>query len=138
MLKPVLQMFGVEADAHSAPRGVNQPCGGIFQSQALEGRQAWVLGQGLGVVRHSSGHGVSDHHDELGAAVHCADPTRSLLRDKVAGRFLHGDLAVQRPRHQLPDRHKEREQNSDLSLTETLSHLQQCCSLQPLKASNLC
>lgn len=102
MLKPVLQMFCVEADAHSAPRGVNQTCGGVFQSQALEGWEAWVLGQCLGVVGYSPRHRIPDHHNELGLAVHSADTARSLLCHKVAGRLLHGDLTVQRPRHQVP------------------------------------
>lgn len=37
MPEPVLQMFGVQADAHGAPRGVDQAGGGVLQSQALEG-----------------------------------------------------------------------------------------------------
>ena len=104
VLQPVLQMFGVEADAHGAPRGVNQTCGGVLQGQALEGWQAGVLGQCLGVVRHRPGHRIPDHHNELGFAVHGADTARSLLCDKVAGGFLHGDLSVQRPGHQVPKR----------------------------------
>lgn len=102
VLKPVLQMFGVEADAYSAPCGVNQTCGGVSQSQALEGREAWVLGQRLGVVRHGPGHRIPNHHDELGLAVHGADTARSLLCDKVAGGLLHRDLAVQSTWHQIP------------------------------------
>ena len=102
MLEPVLQMFGIEADAHSAPRRVNQTCWDIFQSQALERWKAWVLGQCLGVVGDSPRHGISHHHNELGLAVHSADAAWSLLCDEVAGCLLHGDLAVQRPRHQVP------------------------------------
>lgn len=104
VLEPVLQMFGVQADAHGAPRGVDQAGGGVLQSQALEGRETRVLGQRLGVVGHGPRHWVPDHHDELGSAVHGAHPTRSLPGHKVTGGLLHGDLAFQGPRHQVPKR----------------------------------
>lgn len=102
MLEPVLQVFGVQADAHGAPRGVDQAGGGVLQRQALEGRQTRVLGERLGVVGHGPGHGVPDHNDELGLAVHRTHTTWSFLCDKVTGGLLHGDLAIQRPRHQVP------------------------------------
>lgn len=38
MLEPAFQMFGIQTDAHGAPRGVDQTGGGVLQSQALEGR----------------------------------------------------------------------------------------------------
>lgn len=102
VLKPVFQVFGIEADANSVPRGVNQARGGVFQSQALEGWKTRVFGQCLGVVRHSPCHRIPHHHNEFSLAVHGADAARSLLCDKVAGGLLHGDLAVQGPRHQVP------------------------------------
>lgn len=102
MLKPVLQMFGIEANAHGTPCGVDQTCRGVFQSQALEGWKTWVLGQCLGVVRYSPRHRIPDHHNQLGLTVHSADAARSLFCDKVAGGLLHGDLAIQCARHQVP------------------------------------
>lgn len=102
MLEPVLQMFGVQANAHSVPRGVDQAGGGVLQSQSLEGGKTRILGQRLGVVGQGPRHGVPDHDNELGLAVHRAHSSRSLLCDKITGGLLHGDLAIQRPRHQFP------------------------------------
>lgn len=106
VLEPVLQVLGVEADAHGVPRGVDQTCGGVPQGQALEGREAWVLGQRLCVVGHGPSDRVPHYHDQLGLAVHGAQSARGLLGNKVARGLLHGDLAVQGPRHQGPARGK--------------------------------
>ncbi|KAG7222844.1 hypothetical protein INR49_016054 [Caranx melampygus] len=123
VLEPVLQMFGIEADAYGAPRGVNKTCGGVFQGQALEGWKAWVLGECLGVVGYSPRHRIPDHHNELGLAVHSADPARSLLCDEVAGGLLHGDLAIQCPRHQTPGRKEENDFQTPFFLQEHYPHL---------------
>ncbi len=92
--EPVLQVFGVDADPHGAPGRVDQTRGGVLEDQILEGRQAGAFAQSLSVVRHGPGHGVTDHHDELGAAAHGEDAGRCFTGDEVAGCFLHGDLAV--------------------------------------------
>lgn len=108
VLEPVLQVLGIEADAHSTPRGINQTCGGVFQSEALEGWKAWVLGQRLGVVRHSPRHRVPDDDNKLGLTIHSADATWSFFGDKVAGCLLHSDLPVECPRHQVPKLKKKK------------------------------
>lgn len=67
-----------------------------------------MFGQRLGVVGHGPGYGVSDHHDQLGMTTQGEETPRSLLGDKVAWCLLHGDLAFQRPRHQVSERRGEK------------------------------
>jgi len=107
--QPVLQVLGVDADAHGAPGCVDEARGGIAEGQVLEGREPGRFGQSLGVVGHGPGHGVTHHHDEFGVAAYGEDAARGLLSDEVTGGFLHGDLTLQGTRHQVPARRRKEE-----------------------------
>lgn len=91
--EPVLQVFSINSDPNSAPGSVNQTGAGVLENQVLKSRQTGVFGQSLSVVRYGPGHGVADHHDELGGAAHGEDAVRGFMCDEVAGGLLHGDLA---------------------------------------------
>ncbi|TNN54927.1 hypothetical protein EYF80_034872 [Liparis tanakae] len=93
--QPVLQVLGVDADAHGAPGRVDEARGGIAEGQVLEGREPGRFGQSLGVVGHGPGHGVTHHHDEFGVAAYGEDAARGLLsRDiKKADRGDEGSVS---------------------------------------------
>lgn len=95
-------MFRVDADAHGAPRRVDEACGGVAEGQVPEGREPRRLGQSLRVIRNGTRHRVSHHHNESGVAAHGEDAARSLFGDEVTRGFLHGDLSFQSARHQVP------------------------------------
>lgn len=94
-------MLGVNADAYGAPRRVNEACGGVTESQVLEGWKPGGFGQGLSVIRNSPGYRVPNNHDELSVATHGEDATRGFFGDEVTGGLLHGDLTLQCTRHQV-------------------------------------
>ena len=105
--QPALQMLRVQADLDGAPRAVHQARRAVPEGQALEAGDVGPLGERLRVVRHGPGHRVPHHHQELGVLGHGRDARGRLARHEVAGRLLHGDLAVQGPRHQVPARSKQ-------------------------------
>lgn len=100
--EPVLQVLGVEADAHGAPRRVDEAGGDVPKGQVLERGQSGGFGQSLSVVGYSPGHRVSHDHDEFGVAAHGEDAARGFFGDEVTRGLLHRDLSFQSPRHQVP------------------------------------
>lgn len=108
-------MLGIDADAHRAPRRVNQACAGVLEHQLLERLEPGRLGESLCIIRNSPGHRVPDHHDELGVSAHGVDTARGFFGYEVAGGLLHGELTVQCSRHQIPAlKQKPHEYNSTL------------------------
>lgn len=99
--QPVVQVLGIEADAHGTPGCVHW-AQAMAEGQGTEAGQAWRLGECLRIVRDGPSHGVPHYHDQLHVWGHAVDAARSLTSHEVAGSLLHGDLSVQSTWHQAP------------------------------------
>lgn len=101
ILHPALQVERIYSDTQGAPRGVNETQRPVLKSQNLKGGDLGFLGQSLRVVRDGSGDGITHHYDKLDIPGHGVDALRGMVSHKVAGCLLHGDLPLQRGRHQV-------------------------------------
>lgn len=101
VLHPALQVEGIYSYTQSAPRSIYEAQRPVLKSQHLKGLDLRLLGQSLCVVGDGSCDRITHHNDKLDVPGHGVYALWGMVSHKIAGRLLHGDLSLQRRRHQV-------------------------------------